>query len=467
MIRGVGMRRRFWRLIAAALFVFGAGLPMTRGNGEPLAKSETPQLITLKTAIETALESNLDLMLAGSLVDSREISVRRNQGDFLPDLRLFMGAGESYAKRYDSFADRYEGATSKSMNLQLSSSMDLFTGFGKIASLERAGLQLRAERSNLSRSREEIIFQTIQQYIVVAVDKELITADESYLEGQRKLLDQVDAFVNAGARAIVDLYQQQSAVADAEGRILLARRDYEVDKLGLLLVMGFDPRADVTIGALDVDALTAELAVEGPDTSVGRALITRADLVASRYQEQAAKKQITASRSGYWPNLSLSANTGTSYRDPTSPGASFVDQFSKNNVNSSVNVSFSFPIFDRLATITSVADARVGLRQAELNREKLERQVTIDVRQALQDYAIARKSVEVAQAAFDYSQEALMSMDERYRAGVSTLVELSLAQATMLQSSYNLINARYNLILRSIGVSFYAGSIERILPLIR
>jgi len=91
--------------------------------------------------------------------------------------------------------------------------------------------------------------------------------------------------------------------------------------------------------------------------------------------------------------------------------------------------------------------------------------VEVDVRQALEDYATASKAVEVAQAQSTYSEQALKSMEERYRVSASTLVDLTLARATSLQSTYNLINARYSRLLKGVAVLYYAGRIDDVLPL--
>ena len=159
-----------------------------------------------------------------------------------------------------------------------------------------------------------------------------------------------------------------------------------------------------------------------PDDAAGEAMASRADLAAQRLQVEAAKKQITASRAGYWPTLSLSAGAGTSYRNPGS--YDFNDQFYNNNLNGSIGLSLSLPIFDRLSTYNSVAQAKIGLRQAQLGAEKLELQTGVEIRQALEDYATAGKAVEVAQAQFRYSEQALKNMEERYKVGASTLVDL-------------------------------------------
>ncbi len=428
-----------------------------------IARGAETRAITLKGAIETALEANIDLRQAANQTESQEISVRRSKMDFLPSLRLSLGASRGYGKDYEAISDRFEWSHSNSMNLSASSGLDLFTGFGRIAALKQSQLALEAQRRSYERSREQVIFQTVQQFVLVVLDGDLIKVDEQYLESQRSLLAQIEAFTTSGKRPIVDLYQQQANVADAESRLLAARRDLEVDKFKLLQVMAVDPGIACAIVVPDMESITGGLAGFLPDDAAGEAMASRADLAAQRLQVEAAKKQITASRAGYWPALSLSAGAGTSYRSPGS--YDFNDQFYNNNLSGSIGLSLSIPIFDRLATYNSVAQAKVGLRQAQLGAEKLELQTGVEIRQALEDYTTAGKAVEVAQAQFKYSAQALKNMEERYKVGASTLVDLTQVRTSNLQSSYNLIYAKYGHLVKGVAVLYYSGGIDRAMPL--
>jgi outer membrane protein len=443
--------------IGACFVLCSAGAIMRPARG-----AET-MTITIRDAIATALKANVDLRQAANQTESRKISVRNSTMDFFPNLRLSLGASRGYGKDYEALSDRFEWSHSNSMNLSVSSGVDLFTGFGRIAALKQSRLELEAQRMSYERSREQVIFETVQAFVLVVLDGDLITVDEQYLESQRKLLSQIEAFTTSGKRPIVDLYQQQASAADAESRLLIARRNLEVDKYRLLQIMAVDPGIECAIVVPAVEDITEGLAGVLPDDAAGEAMAGRADLAAQRLQVEAAKKQLTASRAGYWPSLSLSAGAGTSYRNPGS--YDFNDQFYNNNLNGSIGLSLSVPVFDRLGTYNSVAQAKVGLRQAQLGTEKLELQTGVEIRQALEDYATAGKAVEVAQTQSRYSGQALKNMEERYKVGASTLVELMQARASNLQSSYNLIYAKYGRLVKGVAVLYYSGGIEKAMPL--
>ena len=454
-IRRASRGRRFALRLCVIAGCMSAGL----GAGPAWAG----EAITLKSAIETALKGNIDLKQVTNQFESQEIAVKRSKMDFFPDLRLSMGTSRSYSKEYSEASMSYEGTQSNRVSASASSGWTLFSGFERLATLQQSKLEREAGRKNLARSREQIIFETVQQFVLVVLDGDLIKVNDENLAAQRRQLEQIEAFTKAGRRPVVDLYQQQAAVADAESRLLLANRNYEVDKFGLLQVLAIDPEAERDIVAPDVDNVSAGVSALVRDEAVAEGLQSRADLAAQRLQVEAARKQIKAIRSGYWPLLSFSASAGTSYYDKGN--GDFSGQFYDNNPSGSLSLALSLPIFDRLGTHYSVAQAEVNLRQAQLDAEKLELQVKVDIRQALEDYATTAKAVEVAESQYKYSAQALKSMEERYKVGASTLVELTQVRASNLQSSYNLINARYAHLMKGLAVLYYSGTIGNAMPL--
>jgi len=276
------------------------------------ARAADTKTISLKNAIDAALKANVDLRQAATLTESREISVRRSKADFLPDLKVSVGASKSYGTQLDTLSNSFEWGRSSSMaNLSVSSGLDLFSGFGRIAALRQSQLQLDSERKSFTWSREQVIYETVQQFVLVVLDGELTKADQQNLEAQNKQLAQIQAFTTAGRSPIVDLYQQQAAVADAESRLLVDQRNSVVDTYKLLQIMGIEAETGYTIATPDVDEMTNGLVGLIGEDAVKKAFTGRTDLEAQRLQVEAARKQITVSRAGYWPSLSISAAAGT------------------------------------------------------------------------------------------------------------------------------------------------------------
>jgi len=454
------MMSRRVRGFAACLCVVLASVACPRGAGA----AETKQ-ITLASAIATALTSNIELRQASYAVDSRSISVSRSMSEFLPNLSFSARGSKSFSRDYNETTGSFEGASSKSLSLGISSGIDLFSGFGRTASLRQSRLSLEAERNSFARTKQTIVFQVVSAFVQAVVDSEYIRVNEENLAAQRRLLDQVQAFYDAGKTPVADLYQQQAETANAERQLLLSRRDYEVSKLALLETLGLDPGTECRIAAPDVESIISQVSRLASASALEEALARRSDIAAQEKQIEAARSQITASRSGYWPSLSLSASAGTSYSSAAADRWGISDQLSKSNPSASVGISLSFPLFDRLQTRNSVRQAQIQLGEAELALERLKLQIGVDVRQALEDYGAAEKDIEVSNARLRYSEQALASTEARYGVKAATLVEVTQVRSSTLQAAYNSINARYTLLLKGVAIAFYRGDIDGITSL--
>jgi outer membrane protein TolC len=87
----------------------------------------------------------------------------------------------------------------------------------------------------------------------------------------------------------------------------------------------------------------------------------------------------------------------------------------------------------------------------------------MEVQQAIEDYGTAGKQMDVAESQLKYSTEALESLQERYNVNAATMTELTQLRATYLQSVYDRVTAKFNLLLRGIAVAFYRGDSQAML----
>ncbi|MDQ1351243.1 MAG: outer membrane protein, partial [Acidobacteriota bacterium] len=405
------------------------------------------------------LEANISLKQAANQVTLGQISVNRNKANFLPDLSVSAQSSKRYTKDYDTVTGKYSNQDSGSISLGASSTFNIFNGFYDTASLQQSRLELNANNEDAARTRQTIIFQTIQDFIQVITAREMIRVENENLEAQRLLLSQIEDFYKSGKRPITDFYLQSAQISSAEYQLLNAERDFNVNKLQLMQIMGLQPNSDFEVEDPGIDNLVSDVVQFQHDAALSEALAKRPDLKAQEALIEAARFGIKAARSGYWPKLSLSLSYGTSYSDQNEY-LNFSDQVFKSNPNGSIGLTLSIPLFDKSRTRYSVASADIGLKNQQLAMEKLHQQVALEVEQAIQDYQTAAKQMDVSERQLKYSKDALESMQERYNVNAATMVELTQTRAQYMQSIYNRIQAKFNLLIRGIAVSFYKGDYD-------
>lgn len=399
--------------------------------------AQTNQVLSLEQAVAIALKNSPGLNQQVNTVKSASITVSQRQADFYPDLSLSASGSEDL-----------------DMNVKLSTSVNLFNGFGDIAELQSSELHLEAELENLSQEEQTLVFETISQFIQVLTNQELISVEEMNLEENTTLLERITAFHKAGNIPLSDLYQQQAETKQAELDLLEAQNNLKSSKLYLMQTIGMIPTDLYTLSPPDFTQLSLELPDEEIDRLTLLALENRSDMKAQKRQLDAADQQISGAKAGRYPTVDLVAALATDYSD--SRGESMDE-----NLDSTIGVTLSLSLFDRFETRNSTAQAQIEKRNEQLTLQEKKLQVSLEVAQAIQNLQKAQKTIGVVESKLTHASRALQSYQERYRVGASTLVELTQARTQYVTAAFDQVQAKYDLVTQEISVAYSLGNLSR------
>jgi outer membrane protein len=155
--------------------------------------------------------------------------------------------------------------------------------------------------------------------------------------------------------------------------------------------------------------------------------------------------------------VSGSAGYGTGYNSGSDQG--FATQLNQRR-GGSVGVNVSVPILDRGAVSIAKQRAQVQLENELLTMRDLEQSVALDVRRAYLDYLSAGEQFAAAAAQERAAALALQAAQTRYRVGLATLVEVTLARASLIQAQSSVVSARSSLIFQQALMSYYTGALD-------
>jgi outer membrane protein len=451
-------------VLLLALLLSGLIHPGVGRAQAAVANQAAPLEITLRQALRLALENNPGLQQAANQVETDAIALAQRRADFAPDLKATLAGVERFDKALepDGGSDHrnYETATGA-----LSSTVNLFNGFGDVAALRGAEWGLAGQQDNFTREEQTLIFSTVSAFLQSLSDRELIRVRTENLEGNRRQLEQIEALHQAGNRPVSDLYQQPAETSSAELELLLAERNYAVSLFLLLQTIGLSPATAATLAAPPLETLEMALAAQPPENAEGAALTQRADLTAREKQIEVAREQLAAAQSGYWPTLDLATSIGSDYSS-LYRAAGFSDQFFDDNPKANIGLTLSIPIFDRQQTRNQVALARIRQSDARLSLLQQQLQAETELGQALQDFGTAQKLIGVTTAQLTAARQALDAVEERYRVGAATLVELTQSRTQFVQAGFERVKARYGLIKQGAAVAYYQGNWTRMQTLL-
>ena len=297
-------RRSFPRVLLFSVLVVAVGLlgglplsgPVAHAQqARPTSTVDTTR-IGFDRAISTALSQNTDLKRAQATLRQSQTQVQAEWMDFAPDLNLSLGATRSFGRNFSQLEGDVITRTTDQVGGNASSSITLFNGFENTASLNQAQSQAEADDLSLQRTRREVVFTVMNQYIALIESREIVRVRREELEARRQQLRQIEEFVDAGSRPVSDLYQEQANVAEAEQNLLQAQREREVSKTRLIQTLQLNPRQPYRFTVPEVAADT--LSTERYDLGglMDKAFQNRLDLRAAEAQRQAAEKGIRSAR---------------------------------------------------------------------------------------------------------------------------------------------------------------------------
>ena len=423
---------------------------------------QTVQQITFQDAIEIALENNYQLKQAQNNLALAEDNILNATADFLPNLNASSSAGRGVGRTFNQITGQVQDNPNNSIDFSVSTSMPIFTGFQNINALRNTKVTQLSRAESLKRARESVIFNTASRFLQVLLDQELLQIAKQNLETSQKQLEQIQAQVEVGSRPMVDSYNQESQVASDELAVTQRENSLAINKLLLIRQMQIDPLGEYDFITPEIDSDQTGAGDYNLKTLIDTALNSRSDIKSEEASIKAQEYSLAIARGGILPSLSLSARVSTSFDQRTKDDfdVGFNDQFFDQNIFRSIGLSLNIPIFNNLDRAYNIQSNKVQLKNAELNLQNSKLQVVQEVTQAYTDYGSLSKQLEASDKALIASEKAFETQQERYNVGASTLIELSQAQATYVQSQSNYTQALYNLIFQGKLLDYYLGELS-------
>jgi outer membrane protein len=433
-------------IVASALLLVGG-----------TAAAQDSRIITFKEAVRVALEQNTALRLAQNAAALGKVDVSEARGQFLPDLRLTTSGSKNFGRQFDETAGTIVDRSSNSVSLGVASGVTLFDGFGNTASLQQARLNDRAGESDLKRFRETVVFTVASNFLALIQGQEQLRVQRENLAAAAALEQQIQTYVDAGARTIADLYQQQAVVASARLAVVDGERTAELAKVDLMQTLQLDPAGNYEFESpADTTTSAAADRFELNDL-LTRASTQRIDLDAEKARVDAAQQAVRIARSNRWPTVSLNAGYSSAYNSAQS--FSFSDQLDQRR-GGSIGLGVSVPLFDRGSTSAATRRAEIQADNANLSLISLQQEVGLQVRRVYLDFRAAQEQLIAAEAQMRAAELALQAAEDRYSAGASTLVELTQSRAAQVEAASALVSARYNLLFERTLVDYYVGDLD-------
>lgn len=394
------------------------------------------QAVTLDEAIRRSERVQPAMVRAAADVRTSAAQRRSALGAYLPRLSA-SSSGSDFFSQGPARVDPVTGeltdgnSSSRSISTSLSASVDLFTGFRRGAEMRAARASEDAAEASLVDARFEQALTTTNQFLDALAASQLLRVREASVRRAEQQLKTAVAKLRAGSATKSDSLRSLVTLGNARLDQIATQTQLASAEANLARLIGEPGR----VAAADDSAFYQVL--PAIDT---QALRTEAESKSPRIQSAAAnaaaaRASSRASRSAYWPSLTLGANTGWNGSRATD-----YDLFNQRQVSLSLRWNL-FDGFDRELTIVQ-READLDLAEASASDARLAVQAELTTRLAELD--AARTRAEITQTSVAAATEDLRVQQERYRLGASTIVDLLTSQEALSQAEVDVVNARFD-----------------------
>ncbi|MGB8374545.1 MAG: TolC family protein [Salegentibacter sp.] len=397
--------------------------------------------LSLEEAVNMALASSDEAKISEAKVNSATQELQVTKNNRYPDFKL---SGQySYLTNANvdlqlstgnSDPTPEDGASQPAAQPQINQlllgqanvSMPIFSGFKLKNSIKAGENSLKAAKLNAQNSNEEIALQTIQDYLNLYKARKTVDLVQESLKSAQQRVKDFNAMEQNGLLARNDLLKAQLQESNVQLSLDEAKKTAEI--LSYKLAVTLKLPEDTEIETSDSEFQRSGLMETGAE-------ISRSDLEALKFQEQAAEKGIEVAKGNYFPSIALVGG----YVALDLQNALTVS----NAMNVGVGVSYNLSEIFKNKSEVKLAESKANeLRHSiDLVSDKIK----IQVKNARQDYKLAQKKFDVYSKSQQQAVENYRIVKDKYDNGLMNTNDLLEADVQQLQAKINLAYAQANI----------------------
>lgn len=376
---------------------------------EPPAQSAAPVAVTLKRAIELALQNSKDIQVAKIQASLADHSAQITKAQFMPN--LYAGSGAGYT---NGIPETPGGRAPSVFNVTYTEQVFNEPLRGQSKELQE---QAKAQKIALEDAKNNVIARTAMAYLELGKVRHSLELLRKEQESAEKILQVTQERQSQGFELPIEVTKAQLIKAQVVQRVLhLEGREDELEVF-LKYQLGLPETQLLEVTPEDLPG-EAELA---GDNLVAAAITSNIGLRLAESDVRAKQFRLTGEKRGYLPTLELVSvySVLAKFNNYTE----FFNHFQRHNYNAGIDVQV--PIFSA-HTRAAISLAQVNLEAARATLTNKRSEVSADVRQktrlvremdaakevARLELQLAQQNVAVLQAQFDEGKLNLRDMEK-------------------------------------------------------
>ena len=393
--------------------------------------SPQPLALSVKDAVQRALENNLGLLLQEESETSARGARWRALADLLPTV-----SGSFSARRQVINLEAYGFPATPSIvgpfnvhdaRVYLSQPV---IDVSALNDARASALNQQAEKYGVKTARDLVVLVAVKLYLEAVATSSRVEMTRAQQTTAEALFAQARDLKTAGIVAGIDVLRSQVQLQNERQRVIAAENDFEKAKLQLARAIGLPLGQAFTLS----DKIPyAPMAAPPLEEVLGRALESRPDFLAVKSRLDAAHASSRAANGALLPSLRFDADYGALGQTYASAHGTY-----------SMAATISIPVFDGGTTTARRIETSSLVRQREAELADLRGRIEFEVRSALLDLRATEQQLEAANTNMKLADAELTQARDRFGAGVTGNLEITQAQQSVATASEQYITALYS-----------------------
>ncbi len=383
--------------------------------------------LSLEQVVDLALRNNPETRASWSASLAAAARLGQERSAYYPRLDLTADAGRT---RGSAAAGRipYQQVT---FGPEVILNLLLFDFGQREALVESARQELHARNWTHNSTVQNVVLQVELAYYNYLYAKSLRQALEVSVGEAKANLEAAEFRHRAGLATRADILQARTNYSQSLLSFQEVEGQVQTIRGALATAMGLPANLDYDVGLLPRE-LPVQLVAKQLDQLLTEAERLRPDLAAARSRVLEAEAELSAARARRYPGFSLNAALGRDYYNSR-------DRYGDNR---RASIALAVPLFTGFDHQQAVIAAESGAEEARARAESLRNRVVLDVWTAYYDLQTSARRMETSRDLLESATENHTVAQERYRAGVGSILELLAAQSTLAEARAQEVQAR-------------------------
>lgn len=330
--------------------------------------------------------------------------------------------------------------------------------FGKFAAVDNAYSISKEADANVNAAIQALIIRVANAYFAVLRDEDNLVYIKSTKAAFAKQLDQVTEQYKVGLKTVTDKYTAEASYDSAVANMIAAETQLKDDRENLRVITGV---YYAHLSPLNDSFPFVRPRPANMEAWVATSLRQNWSIKSARYAANAARAVIKEQFAGHLPTLEAEGSYDLNFERIMSSSSPFFPTGASKTRTATLKLNLAVPLFAGGGVIAKTHQAQYNYAVACQNLEQQIRTVVNSTRQSYLGVIAGISKINADKKAIQSATSALDGMQEGYRVGTQTLVDVLNEQQVVYQAQTQYAADRYAYVNNVLALKQAAGTLSQ------